>query len=82
MSGRRDIEIVFTGLRPGEKLGEELFSAEEQRRATSHPLVSSVDTPSIAAGVVHHATHGSHLAAAEWMRKWSAPTRQTVSAAR
>src|SRR6476469_1040698 len=47
MSGRRDIDIVYTGLRPGEKLGEELFSPEESHRSTSHPLVDSVDVPSI-----------------------------------
>ncbi len=28
-SGRRDVEVVFTGLRPGEKLHEVLFSENE-----------------------------------------------------
>lgn len=31
----RDIEIAYTGLRPGEKLHEELFTHEEQRTATT-----------------------------------------------
>ena len=32
----KDINIVFTGLRPGEKLYEELFSDEENYQSTSH----------------------------------------------
>ncbi|WP_100278057.1 polysaccharide biosynthesis protein [Mariprofundus aestuarium] len=35
----RDIEIKFTGLRPGEKLYEELFHASEKLAATSHPKI-------------------------------------------
>jgi FlaA1/EpsC-like NDP-sugar epimerase len=34
-----DIEIVFTGLRPGEKLYEELYFDDEQRVATVHKKV-------------------------------------------
>ena len=37
--GEDDIEIVFTGLRPGEKLYEELYFDDEQRVTTSHPKV-------------------------------------------
>jgi FlaA1/EpsC-like NDP-sugar epimerase len=35
----RDIEIRFTGLRPGEKLYEELFKGEEALHETSHPKI-------------------------------------------
>ena len=34
-----DIEIVYTGLRPGEKLFEELYFADEEMQATPHPKV-------------------------------------------
>jgi FlaA1/EpsC-like NDP-sugar epimerase len=34
-----DIEIVFTGLRPGEKLFEELYFADEEMQPTPHPKV-------------------------------------------
>lgn len=34
-----DIEIVFTGLRPGEKLYEELIIGEDNVQDTSHPLI-------------------------------------------
>lgn len=33
----RDIEIAYTGLRPGEKLHEELFYTQEELRTTAHP---------------------------------------------
>ena len=34
-----DIEIVYTGLRPGEKLYEELFHDAEKLAETSHPKI-------------------------------------------
>lgn len=35
----RDIEIVFTGLRPGEKLSEELFISDENYDRTAHEKI-------------------------------------------
>jgi len=35
----RDIEITYTGMRPGEKLHEELRTADEASEATAHPKV-------------------------------------------
>jgi FlaA1/EpsC-like NDP-sugar epimerase len=36
----KDIAISYTGLRPGEKLYEELFNVDEASRPTEHPLIS------------------------------------------
>ncbi|MHA6513701.1 polysaccharide biosynthesis protein [Tessaracoccus sp. Z1128] len=41
----KDIKIVFTGLRPNEKLHEVLFSEDEKRTPTSHQLISRVSVP-------------------------------------
>lgn len=44
----RDIEIEFTGMRPGEKLFEELFKADEEYALTAHERIfvcNSASTP-------------------------------------
>jgi FlaA1/EpsC-like NDP-sugar epimerase len=38
----RPVEIVFTGLRRGEKLHEVLFGTDEARRGGPHPLIAHV----------------------------------------
>ncbi|WZP00199.1 nucleoside-diphosphate sugar epimerase/dehydratase [Isosphaeraceae bacterium EP7] len=35
----RDVEIIFTGMRPGEKLHEELYDQGEELLATAHPKI-------------------------------------------
>lgn len=35
----QDIKIIYTGLRPGEKLHEELFYTDEKLSATNHPKI-------------------------------------------
>jgi hypothetical protein len=38
---------VYTGLRPGEKLHEELFGPGEHDIRSVHPLISHVDVPAL-----------------------------------
>jgi len=48
----RPIEIVYTGLRPGEKLHEVLFGAAELDQRPAHPLISHVQVPPLDADQV------------------------------
>jgi len=43
----RPVEIVYTGLRPGEKMHEELFGDGEVDERPFHPLISHVPVPAI-----------------------------------
>src|SRR3546814_18935120 len=45
----RDIAIVYTGLRAGEKLHENLFHAEARYRQTVHPKILQAEARGIAA---------------------------------
>ena len=77
LSGCKDIDIIYTGLRPGEKISEDLFSTNEDRRTTTNPLVNSVDVPTLSVQDVQSAEVDNHKAAAEWMRQQST-LRQSV----
>ena len=45
-----DIPIVFSGLRPGEKLFEELLGAEEGSEPTEHVRIFKARNPKVGAG--------------------------------
>jgi len=49
MAGRGDLDIVFTGLRPGEKLHEELTGVGESDHRPVHPSISHTTVPPLAA---------------------------------
>jgi len=44
----KEVEIVYTGLRPGEKLHEQRFGAGEPDVRSEHPLISHVPVPALA----------------------------------
>lgn len=46
---KKDIDIVYTGLRDGEKMHEELLGDSESDERPRHPLVSQVDVPAVTA---------------------------------
>ncbi len=50
----RDIEIVYTGLRPGEKLYEELFHKSENLRGTSHAKLQLAESRQVSWHWLHH----------------------------
>jgi FlaA1/EpsC-like NDP-sugar epimerase len=51
----RDIAIVYTGLRPGEKLHETLFHADERYRPTSHPKILQAQPRQVRADAIANA---------------------------
>lgn len=46
----KDIEIVYTGIRPGEKLSEDLWEEGDQFAPTQHPDIFQFDDPSNLSG--------------------------------
>lgn len=54
----RPVTIEYTGLRPGEKLHEALFGADEVARPSGHSAISRVDVPPVGFADVADATIG------------------------
>ncbi|MBS0212879.1 MAG: polysaccharide biosynthesis protein [Proteobacteria bacterium] len=57
LSGRvpgQDVKIAYTGLRPGEKLHERLYHAEEENRMTRHPKIFKARTRHVDGVAVGH----------------------------
>ncbi|HMM93625.1 nucleoside-diphosphate sugar epimerase/dehydratase [Phycicoccus sp.] len=70
MAGRTDIDIVYTGLRAGEKLTEELFTPGEDVHQSTHPLIRTVVVPGLDADGLHLPTQEDDVRS--WLHAYSA----------
>ena len=68
-----ELEVVFTGLRPGEKLYEELIIGEDNVEDTGHPLIMQAMESSFPLvdieQVLNELQHRAHLHDVEWLKK-------------
>lgn len=62
----KDIAIVYTGLRPGEKLHETLFHADEGYRPTTHPKILKGETRGIDVTALEQAIENVRTAVVEF----------------
>jgi FlaA1/EpsC-like NDP-sugar epimerase len=62
----KDVAIVYTGLRPGEKLHEALFHADERYRPTSHPKILQAEARPVDAVELARALERLRAAVAEY----------------
>ena len=75
LSGK-DVNIHFTGLRPGEKLTEVLFTQGEPHVPTAHPLMTAVNVPPLSASDLSTTpTHAAWIAVAHEGSAIASPVR-------
>ena len=86
----RDVAIVYTGLRAGEKLFEELFHAQESYQQTSHPKIWLAQSRPLPRGALEAGLNQARQAAlrfdedalarivADWVPEYGAPDGGTV----
>ncbi len=72
----RPVDIVYTGLRPGEKLHEVLMSGTENPAPTSHPLIRSVEVEPIAPELLDVLDDGTDAEVIDRLHRCAAVTRQ------
>ena len=70
LSGK-DIEIVYTGLREGEKLHEQLFGGAEGDERSKHPLISHASVSPLSPDVVReYDLRVTHLGMLQAFEDW------------
>ena len=75
----RSIDIVYTGLRDGEKLDEVLFAHDETDERSAHPLISHVNVPPLVVEDLDVLKEGTDsLALVETMKRLSMNTEHQV----
>ncbi|CAB4862069.1 unannotated protein [freshwater metagenome] len=62
------LEVVYTGLRPGEKLHEDLIAANEADNRPVHPLITHVEVPALSFAVASSLAAPADTVTAEIMR--------------
>ncbi|MEU8812985.1 nucleoside-diphosphate sugar epimerase/dehydratase [Actinoplanes sp. NPDC048796] len=82
-AAERHIAIVYTGLRPGEKLEESLFGAGEHDSRPYHPLISQVPVPPLDGSVLSlldaSAPRNDLIAVLRWLSASPAFVKERVS---
>lgn len=71
LAAKPDVEIIFTGMRPGEKLSEELFASGETITSAGHSLINKVAVPRISLQQIAASGVGEPESAREWMLQQS-----------
>ncbi len=72
----RDIRIVYTGLRPGEKMYEELFDEDERMKPSTHPKIrlagqlATVDVPAMLGELEAAVAADSPEPITAFLRRW------------
>jgi FlaA1/EpsC-like NDP-sugar epimerase len=73
------LPIVFTGLRPGEKLREDRLATDETDDRRVHPLISHVAVPPLALSEAERTSAGCDATVLELMQRLSTSVRQSVA---